>query len=331
MLFTMIFSGAPLLRADMALLLHQPHSTFGFFNPTGHTSVYLSRVCAESHVQLRRCRDGELGVAISRYNRIAGYDWVAIPIIPYLYAVEHPEQAPAHTDRKSVAELRDAYRRNHLRELTPDTEDGVIPKGDWPQLVGAAYDRKIYGFAIETDEAADDALIEFFNSRANKRRFNLLFQNCADFSKGMINFYYPKTAKRNIIADIGITTPKQISRSLVKFSKRNPDLRFSTFIIPQVSGNIKRSTAVHGVIESLIRSPKYVVPIAVASPWAALGGAAAYITGGRFNPEKYASEVLAPETIEEYLFNFSDYHNENTFIADDGEANEREEECTPDT
>jgi len=303
----LIFFSATPLYADMALLLHQPHSTFGFFNPTGHAALYLTNVCAESPVLLRRCNDGEQGVVLSRYNRVAGYDWIAIPLIPFLYAVDHPEQVPDSIDHAGVALVRDEWRRSYLRDIVPDAEDGEIPKGDWTQLVGAAYDRKIYGFIIETEEAADDALIEMLNERANKRRFNLLFQNCADFVKDIINFYYPKSVRRNIIADAGITTPKQISKSFVRFSQRNPDLQFFTFTILQVSGDLARSKKVRGVMESIIMSKKYVVPLAIVSPWVAAGGVVAYVTEGRFNPEKHTSEVLEPCELVERLSAFSEY------------------------
>ena len=313
-LLLFFFTGTP-LYADMALLLHQPHSTFGFFNPTGHAALYLSRVCAESPVRLRRCNAGEQGVVLSRYNRVAGYDWIAIPLIPFLYAVDHPLHVPESIDRDGVISLRDAWRRNHLRDIAPDAENGAIPKGDWTQLVGASYDRKIYGFSIETEEADDDAFIEMLNSRVNKRRFNLIFRNCADFVKDAINFYYPKSVRRNIIADAGITTPKQISKSFVGFSRRNPDLPFYTFVIPQVSGDLRRSTAVRGVFEMIVMSKKYIIPLVVVSPWVAVGGVGAYVTEGRFNPEKYAYAALSPEELKERLSAFSEYVQDESFVA----------------
>ncbi len=36
---------------------------------------------------------------------------------------------------------------------------GETPKGDWMQLVGAAYDRSIYGFALETTQEDDERRI----------------------------------------------------------------------------------------------------------------------------------------------------------------------------
>src|SRR6202049_4131085 len=111
---------APGARADVAVLLEEPYSYDGAFAGTGHTAVYLTRVCAASPTHLRRCKPGEPGVVISRYNRIAGYDWIAIPLLPYLYAVTNPEDIPLYADSKLAAFLRDQYRREYLEVLVPD-------------------------------------------------------------------------------------------------------------------------------------------------------------------------------------------------------------------
>jgi hypothetical protein len=301
LLLFLLLSGPAKLYADVALLLEQPHSAFGFFNPTGHMAVYLSRICAESPTELRRCRAGEHGVVISRYSGIADLDWVAIPPIPYFYAVERPEAAPAAADRAEIARLREQYRIRHLRELVPDEVARRDPDGRWTQLVGASYERKIYVFRLETDAEADDALIEHLNSSPNRRRFNILLRNCADFSKDIFNFYYPKALRRNILADAGITTPKQMAKSLVRFSRRRTDLAFSAFAIPQVEGELGRSRPVRGVLESLVRSKKYIVPLAVTLPWVAVGGTVAYVTGGRFNPEKLATDPVEPRELARLL------------------------------
>ena len=79
--------------------------------------------------------------------------------MPYLYAVEREALIPSSVDAERVAELRDAYRRRHLRELAPDNPDGSTPDGDWYQLVGSAYDRTLWGFQIETTPQQDDRLI----------------------------------------------------------------------------------------------------------------------------------------------------------------------------
>ena len=183
--------------------MQEPYGLFGAINPTGHASVYLSRVCAETPVVLRRCDPGEFGIVISRYRKVSGYDWIAIPLIPYLYAVEDFASIPAEANAETVAYLRDEYRRKHLLDVVPDRPGGQTPKGSWTELIGAAYNRKIYGFQIETTEAQDQYLISVLNSRKNKRHFNLFFNNCADFSRGILNLYYAGAIRRNYIGDAG--------------------------------------------------------------------------------------------------------------------------------
>lgn len=298
--------GAAAARADVALFLEEPFGTFGGLNPTGHAAIYLSRICADSLYSLRRCDAGEQGVVISRYHRIGGYDWLAIPLIPYLYATDRPEQVPQDVSVKDVAALRDDYRRRHLEEVAPDESGGGMPPGDWTQLIGAAYDRTIYTFEIQTSEDRDDAFIQAFNARRNDNHFHLLFNNCADFARQAINFYYPGTIHRSFSADVGIMTPKQAARCLVRYNKRHPDVQFSSFVIPQVPG-MPRSSSVRSVLESLIKSKKYILPLAplaVLHPY--LGGTLviAWIEDGHFNPRRHAGEAdssVAPETIARQL------------------------------
>ena len=150
-------------QADVALLLGEPYGRFATLTPTGHAAVYLSRVCAASPTVLRRCGPGEAGAVISRYHHVAGLDWVAIPLIPYLYSVEHAEQVPPSADRAAVADFRNRYRQRALREIVPDLPGGDMPRGNWRQLIGAAYDRPIVVFTMRTAAAADDLLIESLN------------------------------------------------------------------------------------------------------------------------------------------------------------------------
>src|SRR6202051_3085914 len=91
LLIVLLTGLVPQTLADVTILLEEPYSYDGALAGTGHTAVYLTRVCAASPVVLRRCGPGERGVVISRYTRIGGYDWIAIPLIPYLYAVNKPE------------------------------------------------------------------------------------------------------------------------------------------------------------------------------------------------------------------------------------------------
>ena len=106
----------------------------------------------------------------------------------------------------------------------------------------------------------------------------------------MINFYYPKTLHRSVIADMGITTPKQLAKMMVKFTVHHPELRLSKLVISQVPGSMPRSSAPHGVVESFLKSKKYIVPSAIASPIFAGCVFAVFVgTGaGRFEPDRDA-------------------------------------------
>jgi hypothetical protein len=276
-------------RASVALLMEEPYGEFGAMNPTGHAAVYLNHVCAETPTQLRMCRSGELGVVISRYHKMDGYDWIAMPLIPYLYAVDDVAAVPMSVDKATEARLRDAYRREHLMALAPDDKKGGTPKGEWVQLVGSSYDRTIHGFQVESTAEQDERFIALVNDKRNVSHFNLLFHNCADFSRVVLDTYFPHAIHRNFVADVGLMTPKQVARSLVKYGKKHPERQMSAFVIPQVPGSVARSHGVDGVAESLVKSKKYLLPLVVLNPELTGAVVVAYLSEGRMKLPKNAT------------------------------------------
>src|ERR1019366_5460496 len=288
-LFLVLLVQGTSAHASVALLMEEPFGKFGAMNPTGHAAVYLNHVCAASPTELRTCEPGEYGVVISRYHKIRKLDWIAIPLIPYLYAVDDSSDVPASVDEAQVATLRDAYRRKYLEEIAPDSKKGTAPNGEWIQLVGSSYDRTIHGFEVDSTPEQDARFMAIFNDRRNVGHFNLLFHNCADFSRKVLDVYLPRAIHRSFVADLGLTTPKQIARSLVKYGKEHPDVEMSAFVIPQVSGSVGRSKPVDGVTESLIKSKKYLLPLAILSPEIAGGAVIAYLAKGRMTLPKDAT------------------------------------------
>lgn len=295
MALALLALGSTVARASTALLLEEPYDTFGHFNPTGHAAIYFDHICAESPTKLRHCAPGEAGVVVSRYHGVDGYDWVAIPLLPYLYAVDSLDDVPSIVDKETMVAIRDRYRRENLRNIAPDKADGSAPDGAWVQLVGEAYIRKIYGFQLSSTVEQDEAVIQMFNAGKNVSHFNLFFQNCADFSREVFNSQYPGAVHRNFIADFGLTTPKQVARSIKRYAAVHPELTYSTFVIPQVSGSIARSRRVDGVAEALVRSKKYVVPMAFLAPITTAVVATAWMTGGRFH---LPSDGPLPESLK---------------------------------
>ena len=231
---------------------------------------------------------GESGVVLSRYDGIAGYDWIAIPLIPYLYAVDRSEAIPLFADAKLVAFLREQYRRDYLEALAPDRPDGGTPEGNWYEMIGASYDRTIYGFEIETSPEQDALLISKLNSQLNREHYNFVKRNCADFVREVINFYHPHALHRSVIGDLGVTTPKQIAKMLGKYSRHHPELQSSVFLVSQVPGTVRRSKPVHGVLESVMAAKKYMLPLVVLHPYIGGGLLVEYFGHRRFDPARNA-------------------------------------------
>ncbi|MGB0081362.1 MAG: hypothetical protein WBP90_07525 [Terracidiphilus sp.] len=283
-------------RAQAALLMEEPYGIFGALNPTGHNAIYFERICAETPVTLRRCQPGEMGVVIARYQGIDGYDWLAIPLLPYLYAVDNPADVPVHVDRDTVARLRDRYRETHLESLGAHLSPGNFVHGGWTQLVGAAYERRIYAFRFQTTAEQDDALIHKLNAGPNRTHFDLLFSNCADFSRVVLNDYFPHTFKRSIFPDAGMTTPKQTTYRLEKYARKHPETQLTVFEIPQVPGYRRGSHSVKGIDESFITTV-YAIPIAIMNPYLAGGLFVDYLVRGRYHLVPKHPQMLGPDNL----------------------------------
>ncbi|HTX75454.1 MAG TPA: hypothetical protein VMD29_04535 [Terracidiphilus sp.] len=285
-------------RAQAALLMEEPYGFFGTMNPTGHTAIYFARICAETPVKLRRCEPGELGSVIARYQGIAGYDWVAMPLIPYLYSVEDPSQVPQRVNRETVMRLRNRYHEQHLDDLGAHVFEGNLVRGGWTQLVGVAYERRIYAFRFDTTEAQDDALMAVLNDKTNHSHFDLIYSNCADFARGVMNQYFPRTFKRTLFPDAGMTTPRQITYKLVKYAKKHPDTDLTVFEIPQIPGYRRMSRPNKSVAASLITTG-YAVPITLLNPYLAGAIFVDYLVRGRYPLIPQHPEMLGPEQMAE--------------------------------
>ena len=285
------------VHAQAALLMEEPYGVFGAVNPTGHTALYFERICAETPVELRRCGPGEMGAVIARYQGIDGYDWIAIPLIPYLYAVENATDVPQHVDHETVNRLRDRYREAHLLSLGANLSPGNLVHGGWTQLVGAAYERRIYAFAFATTAEQDDALIARLNAGPNDSDFDLLFSNCADFARRILSSYFPHTFRRSIFPDAGLTTPKQLAFKLVRWGRKHPEAQVAVFEIPQIPGYRRLSHANKNIDESFITTA-YAVPITILNPWVAGGLFVDYLVRGRVvHLVPKSPTVLSPENL----------------------------------
>jgi hypothetical protein len=283
-------------RAQAVLLLQDADGIAEALSPTGHDAIYFARICAANPTKLRRCAPGELGVVIGRYRGIAGYDWLAMPLIPYLYSVDDSSRVPTHVTREMVQELRVHYHDAHLTRLGPNVKEGSGVHRGWNQLVGAAYERRIYALRFDTTEEQDDTFIAKMNADANRSHFNILFRNCANFSGGVLDFYFPHQFGRRILPDAGIVTPRQVAYELQRYARRHPEIHLSVKEIPLVPGYHHTSRVGKSAAESMIVTG-YVIPIAVLSPYAAGAIVADDLIWGRYPLSLKNARVLGPETM----------------------------------
>lgn len=276
--------------------MEEPYGFFGTVNPTGHTAIYFAHICAEIPTKLRRCEPGEMGAVVSRYSDVSDYDWVAIPLIPYLYSEEDSAEVPARVDRATVDRLRNQYHEAHLLSLGEKVPKGGFWHGGWTELIGLAYERRMFAFRFDTTETQDDAFIARMNNAKNKSHFHLLFNNCSDFSRGVLNQYFPQTFGRGLFPDAGMTTPKQIAYKLARYSHKHPDIHLEIFQIPQVPGNRRLSRTNKSISESLITTA-YAVPIAILNPYLAGGLFVDYVVRGRYHMIPKDAQQLGPDDL----------------------------------
>jgi hypothetical protein len=283
-------------RAQAALLLEEPYGFFGSINPTGHNAIYFARICAETPVKLRRCEPGELGAVIARYQGISGYDWLAMPLLPYLYSVDDASAVPAHVNHHQVSQLRGRYREAHLLGLGDDLPEGGFTRGGWTQLVGVSYERRIYAFRFETAEAQDDTLIALLNDSPNRSEFHLLTNNCSDFARIILDYYFPGVFRRGVFPDAGVTTPKQIAFKLERYARKHPEIHLTVLMISQLPGYRRHSRSNKGIAESLTTTG-YAVPIALLNPYLAGGLFVDYLVRGRHHLIPKNPQRLGPDNL----------------------------------
>jgi hypothetical protein len=288
-------------RAQAALLMEEPYGFFGTLNPTGHDAIYFARICAETPVKLRRCEPGEMGVVIARYSDIAKYDWVAIPLIPYLFSVEDPAVVADRVDRETVNRVREQYHEAHLLSLGENIRRGGFLHGGWAELVGVSYERRMYAFRFDTTEEQDDAFIVKMNADENRSHFQLFFSNCADFSRAVLNFYFPRSFGRSVFPDAGVTTPKQIAYKLVKLGRKHPEMHLQVYDIPQVPGYRRHSRSNKSIAESLVTTG-YAIPITVLCPYLAGGLLVDFLVRGHFNLIPKDAQRLSPNSLATLTF-----------------------------
>ena len=288
------------VHASIGLVVGEPFGSFGTMMPAGHAAIYLNHLCAETPTHLRPCRPGETGVVISRYHdlRATNLDWMAIPAVTFFYGVDDPANAPSFVTASLETELRETYRQQHLGSVAPDriNDNGVsVPPayGDWEEGIGAAFDRRLFLYTLDTTPEQDAAILALLNDDPNQRRYTLRRANCADFAADLLSTVLPGVFHRAKLADFDMTAPKTLARQLDAYGNAHPEMHLRVSEIPQVPGTLRRSRPLRGGAETFVKTKRYLATLLVIQPEAVLADWIVYEKKGKWTPGKDATPLIA--------------------------------------
>jgi len=280
----------PGARGDVGVVLNESLDTsVARITGSGHTALYLSRVCAETPIKLRVCGPGEQGSVISNYTTLGEdqpFEWNAVPLNIYLYGVEDAGNRPLFGSFKIKHVLEERYRAKYLSAYCQSSFCKTSNKAEWREMVGATLLRSMYFFVVDTTPEQDLALIAEFNSLSNENHFNGATRNCADFVKRVINTYFPGATHRDFVNDFGMTSPKAVAHSFTHYAEHHPEVHLRVLHFAQLPGTIKRSKECRSGTEQLYHSKKLLVPMLIFANQELPVVAASYLLTGRFNPER---------------------------------------------
>ena len=292
----------PRASADIGVVLEEAlDNGASRFTASGHSAVYFSNICAEGPVKLRLCRDGEQGSIISAYEDFgenAKYGWNVVPLNFFMYGVADANQRPLIATEKIKNALENDYRKKFLAEYCSGPCETNV-KANWRSTIGATFNRSIYIFIVRTTTEQDLEFIRTMNSLPNENHFNMFRRNCADFTKQVVNEYFPHSARANVVNDFGMTSPKAVARSFAQFAHKRPDLEFRVLHFAQLPGTYKRSDKNRLGTELTFHSKLYLAPLVtlgILSIHETLPVfISTYMLTGRFNPQREWEKHASPE------------------------------------
>ena len=294
--FLLLVTAPCSIEAELTVFVGEPFGNFGSMMPLGHTAIYLSRVCADGPLKLRMCRSDEpQGVVLARYHRIGQYDWLASPVSEFLYAAAPGQQVQTYVTAESAWQARQQYRRRYLNTIVPDGQEGDMtghggPLEEWWESAGVTFNRRVWGYSLDTTAEQDEHFIAVMNADQNKHLYHLKKTNCADFISDMVNLYFAHAVHNDRIGDFGLMTPKEVARCVAAYGEMHPELHFRVTEMPQLSGTLRRSRPVRGGAESGLKTKRYLFTLAVIQPEVPTGLLVLYLWHGRWQIGRDAVE-----------------------------------------
>jgi hypothetical protein len=190
-------------RADVGVLLNESLDTsVARITGSGHSAIYFSRICADTPVKLRLCRSDEEGSVMSNYTTLGEdqpFEWNVVPLSMYLYGVEDSRNRPLFGTWNIKHALEERYRDKVLAAYCDSQSCRTSNKAEWREMVGATLERSMYVFIVSTTLEQDQAFIQKFNGLPNENHFNGVTNNCANFSRRVLDSFFPKSVKTDYI------------------------------------------------------------------------------------------------------------------------------------
>ncbi|HMH15939.1 MAG TPA: hypothetical protein VK578_22765 [Edaphobacter sp.] len=299
-------------KADIGVVVADP-TTIGVsvYTHAGHSLVYLSGVCAASPIRARLCEEGEQGSVVTTYpdfRETQAYAWNLVPLSLYLHGSLTPGDRLLYGSRLIKDALEVHAREGFLQEVCGEGHCPQIQHSFWRDLVDANAMRDIFIFAVHTTREQDQAAVDWLNYEPNVNHYNGFTNNCAVFTRSLVNLIFPHSVHRDFPNDLGMMGPKAAARSFTHWAKKRPELGFYSMHFAQQPGDLPRSAVAQSGTETAIHMKKYLIPAALIGDHEVAGSFfVAYFLTGRFgvykefmrHPSSLASEPeIASETEE---------------------------------
>jgi len=272
------------------------------YTHAGHSLVYLSSVCAESPVRARLCRPGEQGSVVTTYPNFREnipYAWNLIPLSLYLHGTLTPGERPLYSSGNIKEALELHARDTYLRTVCADAACPQLPHSFWRDIVDATAMRDVFVFAVHTTPEQDQLAVDWLNSQPNENHYNGLTNNCAVFTRSLINLLFPHSVHRDFPNDLGMMAPKAAARSFTHWALKRPGLGFYTMHFAQQPGDLPRSGLAQSGTETGFHMKKYLIPAALIGDHEVAGSFfVAYFLTGRFGIFKEYSHHPSASIVE---------------------------------
>jgi hypothetical protein len=290
-------------RADVGVVLADPTGVGASqFTHAGHSLVYLSGVCADSPIRARLCKPGEQGSVVTTYpnfRETQAYAWNLVPLSLYLQGSLTPGDRLLYASLPVKQALEVHAREGYLQSVCADGHCPELPHSFWRDIVGVTAVRDVFIFAVQTTPAQDQAAVDWLNSEPNVNHYNGITNNCAVFTRSLINLIFPHSVHRDFPNDLGMMAPKAAARSFTRWALKRPELGFYSAHFAQQPGDLPRSGLAQSGTETGIHMKKYLIAAALIGDHEVAGSFfVAYFLTGRFGLYKEFSHHPSPSTIE---------------------------------